>query len=413
LPYTLVSTEEELTAALADGGEIRVDSSVVITLSQTMDVIRPTKLIGGTFAVDTGTAFQITSSDVEFYGARIAGGGIAAGHDGTQTLIHAAGTATSPLSNVNVNDCHLSGSRADNIWLDWCVESTVSNNTIREFLYSAVMVVSGTRVTIIGNQVSDSPLLDAAGSPTNCYGIAVTDIDNTEQARSRNVLVTGNRVHAIDWEGIDTHGGDGITITGNTITACPRGIALVTGNSTRTTAPTRCVVSGNNVDGVGARQTVREGIWLGGMANVPADGVVTGNLVTGYGDKTFVTPYVDRGKMHVGGNQPAYMQWSPITLDGDFTANSTYTPEYKIDGNTSYLRGGVIPKSGSQRKVIGHLANPHARPEVLSFVGYTKGSNPSAGNGMVGVWPDGTIELFYSSGTDTYTYFLSGSYEAA
>jgi hypothetical protein len=403
---TMVNNEADLRAALANGGEIHVDSSAVVTLSQTLEVTQPTKLIGGKFVKSSGPAFHITSSNVEFDGVQIAGGEVAAGYDDTQKLIYAQGTEAAPLGNLWLHECKLFGSRGDNIWLEWCRESNVTNNLIKRFLYSGIMVISGEGIIIQGNNVYDARM---TGEVPNVYGIAVTDLDNTEAARSRDCTIIGNRVDQIDWEAIDTHGGDRITIVGNTVSRSPRGIALVTGNSTRLTAPTRCVVSGNNVDGAGTRRPIREGIWLGGIANVPADGVVTGNIVTNY-PWTIGTPYVDRSKTYIGGNNVPLVDWTPIEMD-EFNAHGTWPPEFKVDGNTTYLRGAGYPKSGTSR-IYGRIPNAHAWPSQLTMVGAVKGSDSGGSIGMFAAHPDGSIELFYKSLDDTPAFFLSGSYEA-
>lgn len=405
----LITNEQDLAAALKNGGEIRMDSSFTVALSDTMDVALPTKLIGGTFTKDNGPAFYITSSDVDFHGVSITGGGTSAGYEEDQKLIFAQGTQSAPLEDLRVHDCKLLESRGNNIWVEWCNDSNISNNVIRRFLYSGVMVVSGDGVVIEGNSISDSPLIPTV---SNCYGIAVTDLDNTEIARSRNCTIVRNRVDLIDWEAIDTHGGDGLVITGNTVTASPRGIALVVGNSSRVIAPQNCVVSGNIVNGSGVRKPIRTGVFLGGIANTPADGTISGNSITNYPTPVYLN-YIDRAKTYVGGNNQPLMDWAPITMDGDFNAHTTFAPEYRIDGNTVHLRGGVLPARGGNRKIIGHLANPSAWPAALTFVGHPNGSQGSTGNVRVGVREDGTVEFFHrSGGDDLYTYFLSGTYEA-
>lgn len=402
----LVTTEAELRAAVTAGGEVYVDTGTSITLTSPVDVTVPVRIIGGTYSVPSGVGFHVTSSNVEFNRVRMGGGwSYAGGHDPGQKLIYVQGTATSKLENISIHDSFFSGSRADNVWLEWVKDSYVSDNIIKRYLYSGVMLISCDGVVVNGNNIWDSPLV----GQLNCYGIAATDLDNTEAARSRNCLITGNRVHLVDWEGIDTHGGDGITVTGNTVTACPRGIALVTGNSTRVASPTRCVVSGNNVDGAGSRQTVREGIWLGGIANVPADGVVTGNIVTNF-DKAFSTPYVDRGKTFVGGNNVPFVDWTLIDMD-EFTAHGTWPPEFMIDGNTVTVRGAGYPKTGTS-KIYGTIPNVFAAPSELSMVGAVKGSDPNGSVGMFAVHPDRRVQLYYKNGTDTPAFFLSGSYEA-
>ena len=408
VPVRLVRTQAELVAALAVGGDIRVDSSVTIALSAQMNVTLPTRITGGTFTRTTGAAFYITSSDVLLDSVKITGGGGSA-YDSTQKLIYAKGTSGVPLKNVRICGCDLRSSRGDNVWLEWCTDSAVESNYMATFLYSGVLVLSGKRVLVANNVIRDSPL---SAGVTNVYGIAVTDLDNTLAARSVDCTIVGNQISLIDWEGIDTHGGDGLTVVGNTVTACPRGIALVVGNETRVAAPTRCTVAGNTVNGAGVRQAIREGIFLGGIAGVPADGTVTGNHVTNH-SPTFSSSYVARDKLLIAANNEAFVPWTDITMDADYNPNGTYAPQFMVDGNTTYMRGGVIPKTGAVRTNVGHLGSAFAWPVVLSFIGLVKGSNAAAGNGMLACDTAGLLQFLYTTGSDTYTYFLYGSFQNA
>jgi hypothetical protein len=404
----MLTTEAEIRAALQDGGEIYIDSSTLIPLSGALQVTKPTKIVGGMFSITSGPAFEITSSNVELDRVQVLGGMSSGGYDPSQKIIYAHGTQGAMLENIVVNQCRLFGSRANNIWLEWVKDSTVSLNIVKRFYYSGIMLISCDGITVQGNQVFDARMQDPV---VNVYGIACTDLDNTELARSRNISITGNRVHLIDWEAIDTHGGDGITITGNVVTASPRGIALVVGNSTRVTAPVNCVVSGNLVNGSGARYPSKPGIFLGGIATALADATVSGNTVLNHSTPFFVN-HVDRSKTTIGGNSVPVKDWSPIVMDGDFEgATGSLAPMYMIDGDMVWLRGAVKPV-GSARDVIGRIGDENAWPSGTTMVAYVQGSQNGSGNGMVGVHSDGTLRFYYHTGTDTAWYHLHGSYRA-
>ncbi len=303
----MITTEEELVAALAAGGDIWCDSSVTIPLTAAMHVTVPCRIHGGQFTREAGPAFEVTTSHVEFRGVHITGGGrtfadlmneaatfadLAALHasyedmrwmngtyDGTQKLIWVRGTRHAPLSNIRVHGCTLTRSLGDNVWLDWCTDSTVHHNHITRALYSGVMVVSGDRIDISHNHISD---LGLSPGVINVYGIAATDVTNQLADRSRNITITANHVTLVDWEGIDTHGGERVTVVGNIVSGCPRGIAFVTGNDTRQAVPSRCLATGNTVDSAGARRPAREGISLAGRSGLGATGLISGNQVVGY-----------------------------------------------------------------------------------------------------------------------------------
>lgn len=406
----MITTQADLEAALLVGGDVICDPTVTIALTDTMAVALPTRLLGGTFTIDAGPAFEVTSSDVEIGGLSIAGG-IGGGFDDTQKLIYVLGTSEAPLSRVDIHDCHLSDSAADNIWVEWCVDSTVHDNIIEHYLYSGIMVISGSGLTIADNVISDATI--AAGQ-LNCYGIALTDLDNTLAARTHNCSVVGNRINLIDWEGIDTHGGTDLVITGNVVTACHRGIALVTGNATRVTSPTNCVVSGNVVDGTGARVTPDIGVFLSGISGQPASATVTGNQVVGYDSaQPFSANFYNRGDTYIGGNSRPFMPWTAVPLATGFTGNATFPPMYMVDGNTVSFRGGVVPPAGGMpaNPQIGTLASA-AWPEHRTFYATTKSSNAAGGIGTLNVDIDGKFRVDYASTSDTFTWWLTGSYQA-
>lgn len=298
----MITSERALEAALAAGGVVAVDSSVEIELTAPQRITRPTRLIGGSFRVSAQAAFRITSSQVEITGTTIVGPGVSGTRDPEQKFLYAQGSADQRLTGITIHGNTLFGSCSDNIWLEWCADTRVQDNIINNYLYSGVMIISGDGVDITGNTIENAPLSEGV---VNTYGIALTDLDNTVAARTRNSTVTGNRVHLVDWEGIDTHGGDRITVTGNTVTACSRGVALVVGNPSRSTAPTNCVVSDNYVNGEGARGSLREGIILVGTPNFLADGTITGNHIAGAYPRPIQVDHVDRKRTHIGQNSIA------------------------------------------------------------------------------------------------------------
>lgn len=408
---TFVTTQAGLATALAAGGDVYCDSAVTIALTSTQNITKPTRLIGGRFTRTTGEAFRITSSNVEISGVTITGGGTP--YDESQKLIRAVGTSSNRLTGINIHDCVLRNSRGDNIWLDWTDGATVSRNSIRSFLYSGVMLISAVGARVSDNDIVDSPL---TGSVVNVYGIALTDSDNTAAARSRECAVVGNRVSLIDWEGIDTHGGDGINITGNVIVGCPRGIALVGGNASRVMSPERCLVTGNRIDSLGLRRPIREGIILGGRSGASAEGYITGNHITGYNGNEIFLDWWNRAYTYVGGNMPALIPWTTLPLAGTFRAGTLGTPQYMVDGNTVYLRGSIMRNaSGKAADVDITTALPAAaRPSQWTMVAITRfsvGATSSTATAHIVANEAGLLRLVYASdSTSEWNWMLTGSY---
>lgn len=276
-----VNNAGSLQRALAAGGTIRLRSAAPLRIAEPLRIDRPTRLIGGSLVAPTdGPLFDIVSSSVDLVGVRIRGGaGPGSVRRPGQFLIWAHGAADAPLHDVVVSGCVLTDSLSDAVRLQWCTDSQVVGNRVDHALYAGVMCLSCSRVLVADNQIRDIPL--TAGT-VDCYGIAFSDVENTAASRSQNCRAVRNLVERVDREGIDTHGGLGITITGNIVVGCARGIAVVSGNDARLMPPQRCLVAHNRIDAVGARAEAMEAVAFRGTDAAPATGAVVGNVVRGY-----------------------------------------------------------------------------------------------------------------------------------
>ena len=232
--------------------------------------------------------------------------------DSSHRGIYARGTTDAPVRGLVLDRIRSSGFGYEPIRLLWCRDVTITDCNVQDFWYAGVMVLSSThgrieRCTVRNARVS-TEVRDA-------YGIAITDNENTEDARSRDWVVDSCRVEDIRfWEGIDTHSGQNITITNNTILNCRDGVAVLAGNSARTVAPTSCVVTGNTILGGSYGDT---GIKFLGVANGSvADGVIGTNVIMGYvfdirvayhsNSRTVVLPQTTDATTR---NSPPAVQW--------------------------------------------------------------------------------------------------------
>lgn len=405
-----VNTEADLRAALLDGGDITVDTA--LDLATPLEITQPgTRVHGGRYRATDAPAWLILAGDAELRGAHLAGNlDTDPGVMHAQRLVHAIGTQGEPLDSVRIVDCVARDTRGDAVRLEWCRDSRVTGLDAARIHYAGVMILSGDHV-----RVEDCTIADVRnpGEGTDCYGIAVTDIVNTDAARSRDCAVIGNSIRVCDWEGIDTHGGDGLTIVGNTITGSPRGIALVSGNASRITVPTRITVTGNSISTRGMRRPEREGIYLGGIPNNPATATIVANTVTGYTTPMRWADYIGRGDTVVGLNNRPMFDWTPLDqTDADFGPNATYPIQYCVDGDVVWLRGGAVRKAGRTGTLLGRV-NAHARPGQLTWVSFVRGTNPAADEGTITVYPTGELRLNYPTGTDGYTVPGSGAWRTA
>lgn len=406
-----IYNEADLRAALLNGGNIHVDSTNQILISSPFIIGKATAISGGNFKAVSGSVFRINTSNVTIDGARINGGGSPYSQD--QVLISAVGVAGAPLTGIAVTNCIMNNSRGDNIRYEYVSGSLVSGNIIQHFLYSGIMLISCSNIQVSNNYVSDAPLTDGV---VNTYGISVTDLLNTVVARSKNVTITGNTVNLIDWEGIDTHGGKNISIVGNVITACPRGIALVGGNDNRVAVPQDCVVSGNKVDFTGARSTPSNGILIVGNATMKGDAIITGNSVNGFSPNIGYNDQIDFVKSFIGGNNVPFIDWTTMTTNvNDVEAlTNELKPQYKVDGHTVYLRGGAY-KHGVDFKdsLVVTTLPPVCRPKVTVWVSQVVNLGNRAPS-TITVSPDGTLKFGYLTETSTtgaMAWPLTGSYD--
>lgn len=120
----------------------------------------------------------------------------------------------------------------------------------------------------------------------NSYGVIASTsgvaYDETSNPGSRWIDIVGNTVRDVAWVGINTHGGRGIRIRGNTILGCYTGISSVVVSPTHQTPPEALIVSDNVIDG-GNLSTKRYGIYISSDGTAPTDAIVTGNRVRRHG----------------------------------------------------------------------------------------------------------------------------------
>lgn len=281
-----VANYTTLQAAIADTpsrGELYISAGTWLA-DAPLCIDRPMRITGPgtiTYAFTGADLFSITSSDVKISGPRIEGPGIAGAYvDGTKAIRVTGPSASNPLQRIDISGVDIVGVPDSAIWAQNVHDITIENCDIDDTLYAGVMLLSVTDGLVEGcrveNVVQKAPVV-------NTYGIAVSDVENTAAARSRNVIIANNVVKNVrDWEGIDTHGGENIVIMGNEVIGCHDGIAAVAGNSTRVIAPRDVMIVDNLIDSTGANSP-RHAIRLYGCAKELASGTIRGNRIQGGG----------------------------------------------------------------------------------------------------------------------------------
>lgn len=165
--------------------------------------------------------------------------------------IKAWGTADSPIRNLTIRNCRISGfgTAIDARHVENLI---VENCTIEDAAYAGVLVYSGIGGRIAGNTIQRIGVgVDTNGpDENNAYGIALSRIatsDFVADPRSSDFTVDHNIVEDVPlWHGIDTHAGRRITISNNVIRRSPRPIFItVDGIGTH---PEDITVIGNRIE---------------------------------------------------------------------------------------------------------------------------------------------------------------------
>ena len=266
-------------SSVPDGSTITCPEGDRYKLTGPLNLAKPVTIEGGEFLPhNTGRGLNITASDVTVRGSKFTTSS-AANPDASHQIIAAVGTSSSPLRRVTAEKVVIDKSRYHGVWLEWCEDVKVRDCQITDFQYGAVMLISVTRGEVSGCVIRNAL---QEGTLVNSYGVAATDLVNTTEGRSKDILITRNIIDNIPkWEGIDTHGGERITITDNIVTRCRYGVVAVGGNSSRVTAPKDVVVSGNTIDSLGIEDPT-SAIKLYGIAGGPqASAMIGPNTIRG------------------------------------------------------------------------------------------------------------------------------------
>lgn len=267
-------------------------------------IVRPTTIefVGdGEIVVpaDASWGIHVVSSDVTITNPRITGpGSVWPAQSAARTGIWIEGTAgADPLRGIGIIGGKIEHFGYAGVRAEYVNVLTVTRLTVRDIAYAGVLMRS-----VRNGRVEDCDIADLIHDPyPNSYGIVASRDTNKPielAPRCRDITITGNTVSNVPrWEGIDTHGGERITISHNTVTDCATGIALVplkaAGGGPVDAAPLDCDVTDNTIRWTrGAPDLpspMRAGInMVGAGTSVGQDaeratGTIAHNTISGYG----------------------------------------------------------------------------------------------------------------------------------
>jgi hypothetical protein len=247
----------------------------------------------------TGTGqkiLDITGSNVTVRQVDIIGRHATATSSTNEYGIRATGaSAAAPLTNIVLNQVSVTLTGAYGFSLKWVDGFDIIDCHLTDLGFCGVQGLSVLNGTISGNRIDNVLLIGGNG-----YGIILTRdaaVDSlVDHPCCADVVIRGNIVTGIDWEGIDTHGGDRITISDNVVTNCETGISVgpASGATGELYAPHQISVSDNIIDSSLTDGTRGPGILYAGAVGASASaaatdyatGLIVGNVVKGHGGQS-------------------------------------------------------------------------------------------------------------------------------
>lgn len=283
-----------LALAAASGGALFIPSGTYkITSAQTVGA--DTVIEGYDAVLNFSTAGNIVAltlgSNVTVRGLKIIGPGNNT-YNGSSVGVKCYGTSNSPAAPTYITgptlvDVEVTSFRGVGVDCMFNVVGQITGCKITSCAYTGIQLLSCNRFRVNDNYVGQI----TPGTSGNAYGISVSSGEGTITEDPIPVFneIIGNLVEDVTvWTGIDTHGGDGLVVSNNTVLNCKLGIKLTDRDvsGVRTVAPKNIVVSGNyiNDNGIytGAAITVN-GAYPSTITDHATNISLTGNVIVGHG----------------------------------------------------------------------------------------------------------------------------------
>lgn len=293
--------QSAITAAASFGLAVDLRGLTYKTTDQ-LDLPTGTVLTNGTIHC-TGTAkkiLNVTGSNVTLRNVSVIGRHATATAAASEYGIYAAGSsAASMITGLLIEQCSVELVGMYGIHLQFVDGFRVLKCDLGDLGYTGVGTLSAKNGLIEGCRIEDvlaSPTFSSDG-----YGIhtsrsaEITSL--TTSPRSENITIRNCIVSNVPWEGIDTHGGERITVEGNYVLGCKTGIAMVGADKESNVtfyAPRQIVVKGNVIDSLVTDGSAGMGITVAGAQGATvtdpaveyATAVVQGNTIRGHGTQS-------------------------------------------------------------------------------------------------------------------------------
>jgi hypothetical protein len=202
-------------------------------------VTKPLTIEGATIKPPAGTAgLVVSANDVTLDGLHIIGPQATVYHE-DEFGITVAATASSPARRLTIRNSEVASFGKAGMWLRYVSDLVVEHNDVHDIVYAGIMVISGQTGLVDANTVSRIGVHGAEANSNNAYGISLEDQGLPVTA---DFTVSGNTVTDVPtWHALDTHGGQRISFTNNTVYRSSRALFITTGSG----RPTDITVTGN------------------------------------------------------------------------------------------------------------------------------------------------------------------------
>jgi hypothetical protein len=214
--------------------------------------------------------------------------------------VYIKGTGASPAAHVRLRNSVIERLGNEGVYLENVADAVVSGNRIRDIVYAGVMVVSGRGGHVDNNIIQRVGVMGSQANSGNAYGISLSRADGSLAAfpLTSDFTVIGNTVEDVPtWHALDTHGGQRITFSNNTVRRSPRAIFITADGSGRGSAGIS--VTNNRLGPPAPATTNLAAITTYSSVNVR----ITGNTASGWPRGKFFIDYLNQSTgLVVSGN---------------------------------------------------------------------------------------------------------------
>ncbi len=196
----------------------------------------------------------VTTNGVTLDGLTITAPYSASGDDGrTGTGIYCSASAAAPIDHLTIKNCIISGFESA-IFLYYVTNLIIEDCILTDCDYAGIGIFSGIGGTLQRNtiqRIGYTRTNFGTWKGNNAYGI-ITDHSTisgnlTLDPLSANILVDSNTIEDVPlWMGLNTHGGQNITFSNNTVRRCPRAI-FIASDTGGVNHPHNVYVTGNTL----------------------------------------------------------------------------------------------------------------------------------------------------------------------